>query len=50
MFCGNNNCLWLLIILILIFAVGNGGCNNGCGCNGSIGLSNGCGCNNGCGC
>ena len=43
MFCGNNNsCLWVLIIIILLF--GCGGCNNGCG-----GCGNGCGCNNGCG-
>lgn len=40
MFCGNNNsCLWVLIIIILLFGCG-GGCNNGCG--------NGCG-NNNCG-
>lgn len=44
MFCGNNNsCLWVLIIIILLFGC-NGGCNGGCGCN------NGCGGNNNCGC
>lgn len=48
--CGNNGCLWIVIIIILLAcggcgSWGNWGCgNNGCGCNG------GCGCNNGCGC
>ncbi len=46
MFCGNNNgCIWVLIIIILLF-----GCNGGCGCNSGCGNSNGCGCGNGCGC
>lgn len=42
MFCGNGNggCLWIVLIIILLFC---GGCGNGCG--------NGCGCNNnGCNC
>lgn len=42
--CGNNSCLWIIIILIVLFACGGWGgcCNNGCGCDN--------GCNNGCGC
>ena len=47
--CNNNGCfggccLWILILIILIFACGGCGCNNGCG------SGSGCGCNNGCGC
>jgi hypothetical protein len=44
--CGNcfngNSCIWIILILIILFF----GCGNGCGC------ENGCGngCNNGCGC
>ena len=40
--CGNNSCLWIIIILIVLFACGGWGgcCDNGC--------DN--GCNNGCGC
>ena len=42
-FCGNN-CLWIIILLILFCGCGNNGgiCNTGCG--------NGCGGNRGCGC
>lgn len=44
--CGNNSCLWIIIILIILFSCGNncgfGGCGCGCGCN------NNCGCNDGC--
>ena len=36
MFCGNNNgCLWIIIIIILLFCGGCGSSfsgNNGCGC------------------
>lgn len=43
--CGNNwggcGCLWIIIILIVLFAC----CGNGWG-----GNSNGCGCSNNCGC
>ena len=43
MFCNscNNNGLWILILIIILFGCGNG---YGCGCD------NNCGCNNGCGC
>ena len=45
-FGNNGGCLWLIIILIILFACGGcgswGGCGNGCG--------NGCGCDNNCGC
>lgn len=52
MFCGNNNsCLWVLIIIILLFGCGNGCCGNSCGCGNGCGCNNGCGNNNcGCGC
>ena len=55
---GGNNCLWIIILLILFcgcgnmggMTAGNGGCgcgtNNGCGC----GANNGCGCNHDCCC
>ena len=46
--CGNgNNCLWIIILLIVLWSCcgnngfGNCGCGN-CGCNDN--------CNNGCGC
>ena len=38
---GGNGCLWIIILIIILFSCG--GCGNGC-CN------NNCGCNNGCGC
>lgn len=38
---GNNSCLWIIIILIILFC--------GCGNNG-LGGANECGCNGGCGC
>ena len=49
---GGNNCLWIIILLILFCGCGNmGGCatpyqggNNGCG------GGNGCGCNHDCCC
>ncbi|MBQ8935250.1 MAG: hypothetical protein IJ049_02450 [Oscillospiraceae bacterium] len=37
--CGNNSCLWAILIIIILFSCcgcgnnGFGGCNNGCGCN-----------------
>ncbi|MBR2666910.1 MAG: hypothetical protein IKD96_01980 [Oscillospiraceae bacterium] len=42
---GGSNCLWIILILIILF--GCGGCGNGCnnGCNNSCD----CGCS-GCGC
>ena len=43
---GGSCCLWILILIILIFACG--GCGNGCG--NSCGCNNNCGCNTGCGC
>lgn len=45
--CGNNSCLWIIIILIILFSCG--GCGSiGCG---GCGCDNGCGCNNNnCGC
>lgn len=49
---GGNNCLWIIILLILFCGCGNmGGCgvvtnNGGCGCN----TGNGCGCNHDCCC
>ncbi len=48
MFCNgcNNNSLWVLILIIILF-----GCGNGCGSNcGGCGCDNNCGCNSGCGC
>ena len=44
--CGNNSVLWIIIILIVLFAVG--GCGFGCGCGNNCGCDNNCGCNNGC--
>lgn len=44
MFCGNGNCcIWIILILIILFACGGwGGCNDGgCGCGNNCG---GCGC------
>lgn len=41
MFCTNNNSLWIILILIILFGCGN---NMGCGC----GSNNGCGCNDNC--
>ena len=46
MFCNNgcnNNTLWVLILIIILF-----GCGGGCGCNSGCGYSG--GCNNNCGC
>ena len=42
MFCNscNNNGLWIIILIIILFGCGNNGF--GCGCDN--------GCNNGCGC
>ena len=44
-FNGGNNCLWVIILLIVLWSCcgsnGINGCNN-CGCNDN--------CNNGCGC
>ena len=42
MFCNgcNNNGLWILILIIILF-----GCGNGCGCENNCGCGNGCGCN-----
>jgi hypothetical protein len=37
--CGSNNCIWLIILLLLFD-------NNGCGCNNSCGGCGGCGNNN----
>ena len=44
----NNNSLWIILILIILFCGGCGsfGCGNGCGNN----CGNNCGCDNGCGC
>ena len=43
---GGNNCLWIIILLILFCGCGNNGfCGNG----GYMGGGN-CGCGNGCGC
>ena len=38
--CLSGNCCWILILILILFCFGNGGCGNGC--------SN--GCNNNCGC
>ncbi len=38
---GGNSCLWIIILIIILFSCG--GCGNSCG-------GNNCGCNNGCGC
>ena len=38
---GGNGCLWIILLIIILFAWGG----NGCGCNNSCG----CGCDNGCG-
>ena len=49
MCCGNNwggnNCLWIILILIILF-----GCGNGCGNSYNSCSSNSCGCNDGCSC
>jgi hypothetical protein len=54
--CNNNNQLWLIILIIILFSgcnngYGSGCCNN-CGCNNNCGCSNNCcndcGCSNGC--
>ncbi len=37
---GGNSCLWIIIILIVLFACGGNGCCGNCGCNNN----NGCGC------
>lgn len=42
---GNNGCIWLIIIIVLLFSCGNNGCGCGCGNNDC-----GCGGNNDCGC
>ena len=39
---GGNSCLWIILLIIILFGCGGNSC--GCGCN------NNCGCNNGCGC
>ena len=47
MWCNNNNCsnVWVILIIILIlFGCGGNSCGNNCGC------CNNCGCNNNCGC
>ena len=45
--CGNNNCLWIILILILFSCCGNGFGGNGCGCgcanDGYTGNNGGCG-------
>jgi hypothetical protein len=39
---GGNNCLWIILLIIIIFSCG---CGNGCGCNNGCGnLNGGCGC------
>ena len=38
---GGNSCLWIILILIILFGWGGNGCNNGCG-------NSNCGCNSGC--
>ena len=48
MCCGNNwggnNCLWIILILIILFGCGNGSvCGSSCG-------NNNCGCGDGCSC
>ena len=43
MFCTNNNSLWIILILIILFGCGN---NMGCGCGSNNGC--GCGCNDNC--
>ncbi len=54
---GGNSCLWIILILIVIFCCGSNGCGIGtcggscgsCGCcNGNT--NNNCGCDCGCGC
>ena len=47
---GGNSCLWIILILIIIWGCGGNswGCNSNCGCN-SCGCGNNCG-NSGCGC
>lgn len=45
-FCGNN-CLWIIILLILFCGCGNNGM---CGGNYNNGCGNNCGCDNNCGC
>ena len=54
---GGNNCLWIIVLLIVLWSCcgnnGIGGCNNGCNCGCNNGCNNGCGncgCNNDCGC
>ena len=42
---GNNSCLWIVLILIILFTCGGCGGNNHCGC-----MPNNCGDNCGCGC
>ena len=44
---GNNSCIWIICICLLLFCCcgNNFGCSNGCGC----GCNNGCN-NDGCGC
>ncbi|MBR3868485.1 MAG: hypothetical protein IKM66_04150 [Clostridia bacterium] len=45
-FLGNNNCSWIIVLIIIILF-----CNNDCGYgNSSCGYNSSCGCNNGCGC
>ena len=40
---GSNNCLWIILLIIIIFSCG--GCGNGCGCNNGCGnIGGGCGC------
>ena len=53
---GGNNCLWIIILLILFCGCGNmGGCgvtagNGGCGCTANNGCGNTCGCSHDCCC
>jgi hypothetical protein len=40
-FNGNNGCLWIIILIIIVFF----SCGNGCGCNNGCGnMNGGCGC------
>ncbi len=42
----NNNCLWIILIILLIGCWGNGTCGSSCGCAGGSG----CSCGNPCDC
>lgn len=39
---GGNNCLWIILLIILFWGCGGNSCGNGCG--NSCGNDNGCGC------